>query len=72
MFGAELDTPPSPIMVESGIGHPQHARGSAHHQTQSWSGLVLATLEVPEAWHNVQTEHGRGGTRRRQTVGRTL
>jgi hypothetical protein len=72
MFRAELGTPPSPIMVESGIDHPQRARGLAHHQTQSWSGLVLATLEAPGAWHNVQTQHGRGGTRGRQTVARTL
>jgi len=64
MFGAELGTPPSPIMAEPGIGHPQRARGLVHHQTQSWSGLVLATLEAPRAWHDVQTQHGRGGTGR--------
>jgi len=40
MFGAELGTPPSPIMAESGIGHPQHARGSAHHPTKPNHGQV--------------------------------
>lgn len=33
MFGAGLGTPPTPIVIESGIGHPQRARGLTHHQT---------------------------------------